>query len=571
MFYRKPPGDFIFGAGRPANPDAGFGPGFNSYDANNLMTPLVATPRPQPMPQPVTLPNSGYPVLDLISGLSQVFTRPKPTMAGYPDPTPTFPETTDYGWPEDGGIWEKPPQRPRPPLSGDFGPTTLFPKPWNDDAGQNDWLTRWNIQPAQDARYLPSFPETEDNTTGAQLSRNWHNAYKDYAFGQIKDNAPQFVEHMPEPKPEQSYGDFMGDVKNTASTLVNQAAGFLGSGIGQALGFIPGVGAVMELIGKGANLAGTVAGATGLGGEKAGTALNLLGSVANGAAGGANTANAEEYGPPMPGADQMPQETYGPAMPPFKNPTAPSQDSWLQQQLKEMNERQARGETLDDKGNWQQGPNSNNSPPPTLSGKKNPSTEDEARFDEVLPIIKGNEGGFSDRPKEQDKGGPTQKGISTGAYKLWLKRKDVNATEWPTDVKDLSDDQIRTIYRNEYYYDKRLDEIEDPKMRAALFDAYVMSKPPAVYGMTEQAIKKVIPDANLGVPGVLGKNTIGALNQINKEGRTNEYLEALADARRDYYKSQPEYKYNPGWLPRVDSFRPSNPSNIYDRKLNKKK
>ena len=152
----------------------------------------------------------------------------------------------------------------------------------------------------------------------------------------------------------------MGEVKNTASTLVNQAAGFLGNGIGQALGFIPSVGAVMELIGKGANIAGTVAGATGLGGEKAGTALNLLGSVANGASSDASAVNTEKYGPPMPNADQMPQETYGPAMPPFKNPsTQVGQDEWfkpLDQMLKEAEEHQARGEFLDDSGNWQRGP-----------------------------------------------------------------------------------------------------------------------------------------------------------------------------------------------------------------------
>ncbi|TAH37504.1 MAG: hypothetical protein EYC62_01060 [Alphaproteobacteria bacterium] len=374
MFYRKPPGSFIFGAGRPANPGAGFGPGLNSYDANNLITPLVAMPRPQPMPQPVTLPNSGYPVLDLISGLSQVFTRPKPTMVG-PDPTPTFPETqpqggfggdfpdygpprkrpgdifdidpgfnigpsNDFGWVADRPVeydeWGKPikrypmDERPSPPLrkfpqpllgqpdvdyaivrepkpQPGFSLADAFDPAWRDDDGQNKWLDRWGIQPAQDARYLPDYPGMEDNSTGAQISRNWHDAYKQYAFDRIQENAPQFIEHAPQPQPQQSYGDFMGEMQNVASTLLNKGAGLLGSGLGQALNFIPGMGAVMELIGNAANIAGTVAGATGLGGEKAGTALNLLGSVADGAVGGASAGSGEEYGPPMPNADQMQQ------------------------------------------------------------------------------------------------------------------------------------------------------------------------------------------------------------------------------------------------------------------------
>lgn len=517
MFYRKPPGSF--------------GSGFDPFDTNNLMTPLVATPRPQPIPQPVTLPNSGYPLLDLISGLSQVFTRPKPTMVGYPDPTPTFPQTTDYGWPEDGGIWEKPPQHSRPPLSGDFGPTTLFPKPWNDDAGQNDWLTRWNILPAQDARYLPTFPETEDNTTGAQLSRNWHNAYKDYAFGQIQNNAPQFVEHMPQPKPEQSYGDFMGEVKNTASTLVNQAAGFLGSGIGQALGFIPGVGAVMELIGKGANLAGTVADATGVGGEKAGATLNLLGSVANGAAGGVSAANTEEYGPPMPNADQMPQENYGPPMP--------------------------------KSGQMQ--------PPPTISGKQ-PTPQAESNFDQSLPIILREEGGLANRPPKEDPGGKTMSGITQSTYDAWLKKNGSGTNpDWPKDVSELKDNQIRDFYREEIYYGKRLDEIQDPKIRHVTFDGSTMSSPQGVADYTGKAIKDVLPNVDLGKPGVMGSKYIGAMNKIAEKGLTDDFLEKLADRRTDFLKNLPDgsgdllYKKNPGWFRRVDSQRPSNPNNIFGK------
>ncbi len=400
MIFGRPPGGF---------------PGNDLFGQNNLTMPIS---RPRPVPQPITLTNSGYPVLDLISGLTQVFTRPRPTMTGYPDPTPTFPEMSpqggfggdmpDYGAPRrkpgsifdidfGPGVIEENPQpveydewgqpikrypmdeRPSPPMR-------KFPQPllggpvWEDDAGQTKWLERWNIQPSQDARYLPDYPDAEDDTLGADIRRDWHNAYKDYAFGQIRDNAPQFVEHVPQPKPKQSYGDFMGDIQNVASTLLNRGAGLLGSGIGQALNFIPGMGAIMELIGKGANIAGTVAGATSLGSEKAGMALNLLGSVANGAAGGAS-AGAEEYGPPMPNADQMPQETYGPAMPPFKNPTAPSQNSWLQQQLQEMNERQARREFLDDSGNWRQGPMPVNTPqqPQSVVFKK-PGEEEKPAF-----------------------------------------------------------------------------------------------------------------------------------------------------------------------------------------------
>lgn len=55
---------------------------------------------------------------------------------------------------------------------------------------------------------------------------------------------------MPPPQPQQSYGDFIGEVKSVASNMVNTAASQLGGGLGSALSFISGLGPIMELIGQ---------------------------------------------------------------------------------------------------------------------------------------------------------------------------------------------------------------------------------------------------------------------------------------------------------------------------------
>jgi hypothetical protein len=255
------------------------------------------------------------------------------------------------------------PPRPREP---EISLADAFVLPWQNDTEQQDWLKRWDIQPANDARYLPTFPEPNDTTTGADIRRDWHNSYKDFAKNTIGQYAPMFAEQMPQPQPQQSYGDFMGEVKNTASTLVNSAASQLGGGLGSALSFIPGLGPIMELIGQGANIGSTVAGATGLGGEKAGTILNLVGNIANGAAGGASAAGAEEFGPAIPSEGGMfsglrpnqPPSATALGTPPFKPQPAPAasdgEGSWfkpLDQMFQEIDERQARGETFDEKNN----------------------------------------------------------------------------------------------------------------------------------------------------------------------------------------------------------------------------
>ncbi len=376
MFYRTPTGSF--------------GPGFGPLDATMNWT--GPAPKPQPRPQPVMM-NSGYPVLDLIAGLGQVFNREPMTTPPY------IPSEQGGDWgmvqPNDGsifsgGIFGPMDERPSPGFhTMEKRDYDVFSQPWRDDTEQQDWLKRWDIQPANDARYLPTFPDPNDTSTGAAIRRDWHNSYKDFAKNTIGQYAPMFAEQMPQPQPQQSYGDFMGEIKNTASTLVNSAASQLGSGLGQALSFIPGLGPIMELIGQGANIASTVAGATGLGSKNAGTALNLIGSVANGAAGGASTAGAEEFGPPSPngfGETSPPmQNTEGgmfsglrpnpqssstaPNTPPFKpqptpaasdgegrlaSPKSSDEGGWfkpLDQMFQEIDERQARGEIFDEKNN----------------------------------------------------------------------------------------------------------------------------------------------------------------------------------------------------------------------------
>jgi hypothetical protein len=447
MFFQRPPRNGL-----------GFG---NSFNTNPFGNSLVAETRPQPRPQTVMM-NSGYPVLDLIAGLGEVFTRPMHTpptfppnnsMSGswgadlpdygsdelqFPDrrlpqpPKPGEPYISKLPWPpktydiygnllpnppESENPYERPIARPLKPPQPKISIADAFGSAWEDDSEQQDWLRRWDIQPANDARYLPDFPNENDSSTGADIRRGWHNSYKDFAKSTIGQYAPMFAEKMPQPQPQQSYGDFMGEIKNTASTLMNSAASQLGSGLGSALSFIPGLGPIMELIGQGANIASTVAGATGLGGEKAGAALNLIGSVANGAAGGAATSGGtEEFGPPIPNAGGMfsglrqnqPPSTTTPANPPFKPQPAPAssdgEGSWfkpLDQMFKEIDERQARGETFDDKNNvWVK--------PATATGFASMPQEKkfgQAAQDDESPWIEGDVGNITqpinDRAKDE--------------------------------------------------------------------------------------------------------------------------------------------------------------------------
>lgn len=80
------------------------------------------------------------------------------------------------------------------------------------------------------------------------------------------------------------------------------------------------------------------------------------------------------------------------------------------------------------------------------------------------------EGGFVDHPN--DKGGPTNMGITLTTLTLWLGRK---ATV--DEVKGLSVEQARDIYFEVYLVRPNILSIDDAKVREAVFDEAVNSGP----------------------------------------------------------------------------------------------
>ncbi len=296
---------------------------------------------------------------------------------------------------------------------------------------------------------------------------------------------------------------------------------------------------------------------------------------------------------PQPQPQQNTEEAYGPPMPLFQNPTTqpnptqPEQNSLfkpLGQRLWEIEEREARAEILDENNNWVQEKEQiaidqteskaidETLPPKTVSGKQ-PTVEAETDFDKSLSIILEKEGGFSNRPPKEDPGGRTMRGITQTTYDNWRKKNKLgDGADWPEDVAQLNDSQIREFYRDEIYYNKKLDEIKDSKIRHVTFDGYTMSSPQGVAKYTSEAIKDVLPEVDLGKPeNVFGPSYRKALNRISEENLTDEFLEKLADKRTAYLKTLKNqegefiYKHNPGWFTRVDKQRPGNPNNIFQK------
>jgi len=66
------------------------------------------------------------------------------------------------------------------------------------------------------------------------------------------------------------------------------------------------------------------------------------------------------------------------------------------------------------------------------------------KFEEALKLVLSHEGGWSDHPR--DPGGATMKGITLAVF-----RRHYGANKTKEDLKNISDDALRQIYRSDYW------------------------------------------------------------------------------------------------------------------------
>ena len=88
-------------------------------------------------------------------------------------------------------------------------------------------------------------------------------------------------------------------------------------------------------------------------------------------------------------------------------------------------------------------------------------------FEKMLQFVLEREGGYSNNPA--DLGGETNKGITHGTYNSYRRSKGLE----PQSVKNISDDEIRDIYYNNYYKASGADQLDNPQLGLYTFDTAV--------------------------------------------------------------------------------------------------
>ena len=119
-------------------------------------------------------------------------------------------------------------------------------------------------------------------------------------------------------------------------------------------------------------------------------------------------------------------------------------------------------------------------------------------IDRIIDRIIAREGGFTDRPA--DRGGMTNWGITRRTLGVWLGRP---ATE--SDVRNLTKDEAREIYRKLYVVAPGFEKIADPALCAQVIDAGVLHGP-------SWAIRRLQEIVGVRADGIIGPVTLKAIN-----------------------------------------------------------
>ncbi len=175
------------------------------------------------------------------------------------------------------------------------------------------------------------------------------------------------------------------------------------------------------------------------------------------------------------------------------------------------------------------------------------ASNDTKNFDQAYNNLKEREGGYT-TGKNQKKDEPTNMGIKQSTLdKYSAKYPDKN---FPQDVKDLTEYQAKEIYKGEYWDNTRIPQIENDRIRNAVFDMNVMGGA----GKVVQRAINDFSDKNLKVDGVIGKETIKAINAI-PDTKIEEFMSIIKYERINYLQKTRNWETaKNGWTKRTNTY-----------------
>ena len=137
-----------------------------------------------------------------------------------------------------------------------------------------------------------------------------------------------------------------------------------------------------------------------------------------------------------------------------------------------------------------------------------------SRFNECFQKVLNIEGGYSDHPS--DKGGKTNYGITEGtlnaAYKAGLVKHN--------DIKKLTVNEAKTIYKINYWDKSKCDELPIP-LDYLVFDAAINHGIGGAGELLQKSINRIMKANIVKVDGAIGPLTLGAVDKYLNQYKSN--------------------------------------------------
>lgn len=173
-------------------------------------------------------------------------------------------------------------------------------------------------------------------------------------------------------------------------------------------------------------------------------------------------------------------------------------------------------------------------------------------FEDQVAKVLGNEGGYVN--SRYDRGGATNLGISWDTWRAFAK-KHIGVEPTEENLKKLTPEGAKKIYREEFWKPSRAGEIDDPVIRQLYFDFYINSGRDAAVKNLQRAINQL--GGQVDVDGFIGPETIEALNRYPNPGDIYEQYKKnrIINYHRIADGSEEQKQNLNGWMNRMDKFK----------------
>ncbi len=173
-----------------------------------------------------------------------------------------------------------------------------------------------------------------------------------------------------------------------------------------------------------------------------------------------------------------------------------------------------------------------------------------AMYDDPIGIILKHEGGYVNH--KNDRGGPTNFGVTQRVYSKWLGRPATIE-----DVKAMTEETAREIYETQYLTGPRIHLLPDPPQTLVL-DMAINHGPRRAVKLLQRTVN-VAGFGTISVDGILGP---GTRRHVGKavDAMGDYFQDAIVEERIKFFhriveRNESQRVFLRGWLRRANSFR----------------